>query len=511
MNDYLSRGQAAIQARNTEEAIKWFEFAVKEDPKDAQSLACLGQAQCWHGRIKDGLTYLRLAGRFLEKKAKKKRDTKELVMLAEQLQFWNDYEGSLDLLKSTVQIKPNEVRGFQLLSLAYSRLNQGRDALTAGKRALKLAPENMVLNILLATLEAAEGRVDSAKIRLEKVLRASFSAEEKYRAHKELATLLDKEGLYDQVFEHLHVAAGFAKRLPEINKQNKLLVPNMLEANKAGFDRELLGRWSVEEFKQELPAPVFLMGFMRSGTTLSQEVIGTHGDIIVADEPDLIVAMRNELNRISEYQGTTPEQLKALDLSAIKELRAFYWRRAQGRFGDDIGSKMFLDKTTMNTIDIGLINCVFPDAKVVFVTRDPRDVCLSCFMQVMAPTPATVHLLDWRSTAEFYAAVMDWWMYIKQSLTLEWIEFRYEDAVLRFEATFRPVFDFLGLSWEENAIEFHKNASKKIIVSPSFNQVSRPLYQSSLARWKNYESEFGSIIDVLDPCIKAFRYDSRQE
>jgi hypothetical protein len=165
----------------------------------------------------------------------------------------------------------------------------------------------------------------------------------------------------------------------------------------------------------------------------------------------------------------------------------------------------------MNTIDIGLINCVFPDAKVVFVTRDPRDVCLSCFMQVMAPTPATVHLLDWRSTAEFYAAVMDWWMYIKQSLTLEWIEFRYEDAVLRFEATFRPVFDFLGLSWEENAIEFHKNASKKIIVSPSFNQVSRPLYQSSLARWKNYESEFGSIIDVLDPCIKAFRYDSRQE
>ncbi len=511
MNDYLNRGQAAIQARNTEEAIKWFELAAKDNPKDAQSLACLGQAQCWHGRVRDGLAYLRLAGRFLEKKARKKKDTKELVMLAEQLQFWNDYEGSLDLLKSAVQIKPTEVRSFQLLSLAYSRLNKGGEALIAGKRALKLAPESTVLNILLATLEAAEGQVDSAKMRLEKVLRASFSSEEKYRAHKELAKLLDKVGQYDQVFEHLHIAAGLSKRLPEIIKQDDLLVPNMLEANKAGFDRELLGRWSAEDFEQELRAPVFLMGFMRSGTTLSQEVIGTHADVLVADEPDLIVAMRNELNRLSGYQGTTPEQLKALDLPAIKQLRAFYWTRAQGRFGDDIGSKVFLDKTTMNTIDIGLINCVFPDAKVIFVMRDPRDVCLSCFMQIMIPTPATVHLLDWRSTAGFYSVVMDWWISIKQSLTLEWLEFRYEDAVLQFQATFRSVFDFLGLSWEEKAIDFHKNASKKIIVSPSFNQVSRPLYQSSLARWKAYESEFDSIIGVLEPYIKAFDYKLRQE
>ena len=128
-------------------------------------------------------------------------------------------------------------------------------------------------------------------------------------------------------------------------------------------------------------------------------------------------------------------------------------------------------------------------------------------MQLMVPSPATVHLLSWQGTAEFYVQIMDWWMYIKQQMTLDFIEFRYEDAVTQFEPTFRKIFDFLGQSWNPDVAEFHKHAAEKFISSPSRTQVTQPLYASSMARWMHYETEFAPVSKLLHPFISAFNYD----
>jgi hypothetical protein len=160
----------------------------------------------------------------------------------------------------------------------------------------------------------------------------------------------------------------------------------------------------------------------------------------------------------------------------------------------------------MNTVDLGLINCVFPDARVVFVMRDPRDVCLSCFMQLMVPTPTTVQLLTWEGTATFYAQVMTWWLYIKNQTTLRLMEFRYEDVVADFEGTFRPVFAFLGLSWDAAVVDFHTHAAQKFVASPSRTQVTQPLYASSVGRWRNFQSEFATVMPSLSPFIEEFGY-----
>ena len=155
----------------------------------------------------------------------------------------------------------------------------------------------------------------------------------------------------------------------------------------------------------------------------------------------------------------------------------------------------------MNTVDLGLINCIFPDAKVVFVMRDPRDVCLSCFMQLMVPTPTTVQVLNWAGTAAFYGQVMDWWLYIKEQMTLDLIEFRYEDVVADFETTYRKVFDFLGLSWDPAVVDFHNHAAKKFVASPSRTQVVQPLYASSVGKWRCFEPAFEPVKNVLGPCL----------
>lgn len=506
MTSLMQRGLVAAKARNPSEAAEWFRQALDENPEDAQAMAWLGQSLCSMGRRDEGTAFLCEAGRHMLIKARESGDVSQVLEITAQLQHWNDFSGALELGREAVQINGADFRGAQLLAVTYSQLNKRAEAVQAGLRALELAPEHLMMQILQGSLEADAGQNDTARQRLEQALNAGPNAREAFRAHKELARVLDKLGEYKQVFAHLHASAVLSRSLPEYGNQDAALVPNMLRAYKANFDRELLGRWSGAVFPADQPPPTFLMGFMRSGTTLTQEVLDAHPAVFVADEADFVWAMQRELHQMDRSAVDVVEKLRKLDLSGVMHLRAFYWNKVRERFGDSAEQRLFVDKFTMNTINIGFINCIFPDARVIFVMRDPRDVCVSCFMQLMAPTPTNVHLLSWQGTAGFYAQVMDWWMHIKQNMTLEFIEFRYEDAVVEFEATYRQVFEFLGVVWDPAVADFHKRAAKKFIATPSRTQVAQPLYASSVARWQHFEEEFESVAGLLNPFIRAFGY-----
>ncbi|MBI3432234.1 MAG: sulfotransferase [Hydrogenophilales bacterium] len=507
MNTSSQRGYAALQARNVADAVQWFERALAENPGDAQAMSWLGQSLCSLGRRAEGGGHLRQSGRLLLDKSRQSGDINPALEIAQQMQQWGDFPGALELLGQAGTLNGGEFRVFQLLAVTLAQLNKKAEALDAGRRAAAISPANAMMQVLLASLEADAGLNEDARHRLETVLAAQMLPREAFRAHKELARVLDKLKAYNQVFPHLHASARLSATLPEYVQQNLAFLPNMIRTNTAGFDRDLMGRWSGVAFPPELPAPVFLVGFFRSGTTLAQEVLGAHSDVFVADETDFVWAMQRELHQMVGGNESTADKLSTLDQSDILRLRTFYWKRVRDRFGDSLGERRLVDKFTLNTLDLGLINTVFPDAKLIFVMRDPRDVCLSCFMQLMVPSPATAHLLSWHGTADFYAEVMRWWMHIKHRLTMDLIEFRYEDAVGQFEPTFRRVFDALGLAWDDGVRNFHEYAAKKYIASPSRNQVAQPLYASSVARWRHYEAEFAPVAKVLEPFIAAFGYE----
>jgi Sulfotransferase family len=168
---------------------------------------------------------------------------------------------------------------------------------------------------------------------------------------------------------------------------------------------------------------------------------------------------------------------------------------------------VLIDKTALNTLNIELINTIFPDSVIIFALRDPRDVCLSCFMQPFTLSPLTANFLTWTETARFYALIMDYWLSIRDSLSLQWIELRYEDMLNDLEGQFRPIFTKMGLKWSAECREFYRHSQRKIIKTPSFDQVTRPLYTSSIHRWRNYEEHFAPILPVLKPYIERFGYD----
>jgi tetratricopeptide (TPR) repeat protein len=504
---HLARAQAAAQAFDHATAILAFEKALEQSPNDTLSKIGLGQSLCATGRRTEGTAQLRSAGAALATVARTSGDLAPLLDLVAKLHRWSDFAGALELCNAGLAITGADFRVHQLLAVTYSQLNQISEALAAGQRALELDPENSMMHILQASLEADAGMNAAAKDRLEDVLTYELHTREEFRAHKELARVLDKLGQFDQAFKHLHASATFAQALPEVVKHDKTLIPQMIASHRAGFDAALLARWAGAKFEDQHPPLTFLVGFMRSGTTLTQEVLDAHPGVLVADEADFVWAMHRELHLMDKSAGSTADKLRKLDLQGIQRLRDCYWARVHHRLGDTLGDRMLVDKFTMNTIDLGLINVVFPDAKVVFVMRDPRDVCVSCFMQLMVPSPATVHLMTWQGTAEFYALVMDWWMLIKPRLSMDVIEFRYEDAVTDFEATFRKVFAFVGLGWDAGVQDFHKRAALKFIATPSRNQVRQPLYTSSVTRWKKYEAEVASVADCLAPFVQAFDYE----
>ena len=503
----MERGHAAAAAHDAAEAARWFEKEVEANPGDAQARAWLGQALCSIGRREDGIGYLLEAGAQLFESGRSSGDMSKVFEIATQLQRWGDFEGAAALLEPASQVARRDFRGFQLLAVTYAQLNRKTDAVAAGEEALRLAPANAMMQVLQASLEADLGRNEAARQRLRAVLDSQPDARVGFRAHKEMARIVDKLGAYEDVFPHLHAAGHLSKLIPEYAAQDATLIPKQVEASRRWFDPDSLRSWAATPLSDDYPPACFLMGFMRSGTTLTQEVLDAHPGVFVSDEVDFLTPVKRELQQLDPSAVTVEEKIKRLDVSGIARLRKVYWTGVREHYGDRIGARLFVDKFTMSTVELGLIDRVFPDARIVFVMRDPRDVCLSCFMQLMVPTPTTVQLLSWEGTAQFYTLVMDWWLYMRQAMTVRYIEFRYEDAVSRFEPTYRAVFDFLGLSWDPAVVDFHARAARKFIASPSRTQVAQPLYSSSVGRWRLFGAEFEKVAERLDPFVKAFHYE----
>lgn len=498
----FERGLRAAKARDTAAAEACFREAHAERPGDARVRAWLGQSLCANGARIEGIGHLVAAAQSLAQDGAARTMRVEIVR---QLQHWSAFAEARDLLDALVAQVGGDPELLLMRAATLSLLNRPDEALDDARGAGRLAPGNAMTEVFLASLEADAGAAADAERRLVRVLQASPGARETFRGLKELARLFDRRGAYAKAFACLEQAGQAAAHVPEYAQVDRTLLPRIVAENRAGFTRDLVRRWQGIDFADRA-APIFVLGFFRSGTTLTQEVMAAHPGLFVADEAGFAADLTRELARLAPAPATTAERLATLDRAGIKALRDCYWRAVVGRFGPVALDRRFIDKFTMNTIDVAMLGTIFPDARILFMVRDPRDVCVSCFQQLMVPTPATVHLLDWRGTATFYAQVVDWWRHIRPQLATPVLEIRYEDAVGDFERTYRRVFAFAGVDWADEALDFHRRAAGKYISTPSRGQVAQPLYTGARERWRNYAAETAAIAPILAPALDAFGY-----
>lgn len=416
---------------------------------------------------------------------------------------------ALEHLLEVIEAEPRRLEALSMAAQCCEHLNQLHKARDFAQRAVAVRRNDPEANLILAQIDSREKRFDEAKTRLKKLVsKSTLPADIHHRALTELGFVLDKIGEYETAYDAFRKAGEEIAKTPLAARVDSELVYKRLDAYRGRVTRDLVGRFSGEQF--DTPAPTFLVGFPRSGTTMTEQVMAAHPAVVTSDEHPLIDQLGRALMEGASDPLDVPSQLETLDADRVRALRAIYWEQAKSKLGHslaDLDGKVFVDKLPPNIVDLAMINTVFPDAKIIVALRDPRDVCLSGFMQWFVPNPAMVQLLQLDSAARFYAAVMGLYLDMKPNLTLPLLEIRYEDTVSDLEPQARRIIEHLDLEWHDDLLNFHEKAKQRAIRTPSYAAVTEKVHTRAIARWKNYSSQFAPFQAILSPAIEAFGYD----
>ncbi len=349
---------------------------------------------------------------------------------------------------------------------------------------------------------AAADLAGGATARAEAALRALLAdpragATDRARALGQLGDVLDATGRYAEAFEAYASGNELTRQA-----QRRFAEPSLLSythALSATFSA-LAPRWPRSAAAQPVaggPAGhVLLMGFPRSGTTLLEAVLDGHPQVVSLEEHDLFT------EGVLRFLGDphTLDALAGADEAQLAPLRAAYWARARAG-GADLDGKVFVDKHPLNTLKLPLVARLFPEAKILFIRRDPRDVVFSCFRRRFRMNPAMYQMLTLDSAARFYDAVMDFAARVQPVLGLPWLDVRYEGLMGEFAAQTQRICAFLGLEWTAGMGEFASRVQSRESATPSTAQLARGLDPSGIGHWRHYAGELAPVQAVLERWI----------
>jgi Flp pilus assembly protein TadD len=247
---------------------------------------------------------------------------------------------------------------------------------------------------------------------------------------------------------------------------------------------------------------VFLVGFPRSGTTLLENVLAAHPNVVSLEEKaclaSIAAAYLTSSDGLQRLARITPGE-------AIRQ-RDSYWSLVR-KFGIEPRGKVFVDKMPLASVALPVVAKLFPGALLLFARRDPRDVVLSCFRRRFGMNPSMYQLLSLESAAAYYDAVMRLSELYREILPLKQHIVRYESLVDDFEATARSACDFLGLEWDERLFDFAASARRRGISTPSASQVARGLNREGKGTWRRYASQLAPVLPILQPWVERFAYE----
>ncbi|HEY1960851.1 MAG TPA: sulfotransferase [Rhizomicrobium sp.] len=382
------------------------------------------------------------------------------------------------------------------------------DAITArsyAQRALQLDPGSSAAELALAMADIEEKRFDNAMTRLVPLTRSENpSARNRAIALSLLGDALD--GL-DRVTEAFSAYSASNALLRTIHQP--IYGAQDMETAAERVSR-MVGYFHDNPPKPDMLAPggtspvgihVFLIGFPRSGTTLLEQILDAHPDVETMTERDCLIDAANEFL----LPGDGLQRLATLHDTERKKYRQAYWRRV-AEYGHTASRPVFIDKMPLNTVLLCLIARLFPDAKILFALRDPRDVVLSCFRRRFGFTAQMFELLTLEGAARYYDLVRQLGEICAPLFGEKLHYLRYEDMVRDFEGESGKTCAFLGISPHRSMSEFATRVRAKDINTPSAGQVARGLYTEGVGQWRRYAQQLQPVLPVLAPWMARFGY-----
>jgi len=234
--------------------------------------------------------------------------------------------------------------------------------------------------------------------------------------------------------------------------------------------------------------PVFIIGLPRSGTTLTEQILSQHPDVHGMGELPDIARIASD----TAVEGDAPwRAVHAIGEAGSRERAQEYLSAL--RAGVPRGQKYLVDKSPLNFFHLGFIALLFPNARVIHCHRDARDNALSMWMENFNVTQT--HATDFDDLAFYHSQYQRLMSHWRAHLPLRMIDVSYEETVGGFEPQARRLLKFLDLHWDARCLEFH--ASERAVQTPSRWQVRKPLYRSSLERWRNYAAHLPGLLQAF--------------
>ena len=457
-------GSVLLGLGNPEEAVESFRKTLAIKPDFVAAYSNLGNALLDLGKVDEAVASCHQAPAI-------KPDFAEAhITLCGVLEKSNNTEA----LREAVAVAKRNCPGLPRLSLGEAQL-LNRDGDYGAARAV---------------LEATDGEIGNAR----------FMGARAYL----LGQLCDRLGDTEVAFNYFREGNLRYRDTPEAKRSDGNRYQEQIDVFAKRFTAEWVADWQLLESNDARPDPVFLVGFPRSGTTLLDTILRSHHAISVVEERSTVNYLGNALDQLP---GGYPDSLAKLEANHLAELRQIYFEEFDKHLAPEDRSSIVIDKLPLNICLAGLIHRIFPQARFVFSLRHPCDCVLSCFMQGFRINEGMANFLDLEDAARLYDKIMDLWEQYKTVLPLDVHTVKYESLIEAFEETLTPLLDFLGVGWDDGVRDYTKTAIERGKIStPSYNQVTQPLYTRARGRWERYREQMQPVLPTLLPWAGHFGY-----
>ncbi|MDA9973065.1 sulfotransferase [Candidatus Pelagibacter ubique] len=415
---------------------------------------------------------------------------------------WNNLGSSLEKLdklqlaheayQKAVDLNGNHLEALNNLATTNTQFNKADEAVKIFNKAIDVHPHFFEAHFNLSALKKYTKEDPHFRL-LQEVPqhKKQFNMFEATRYHFAFGKALDDVGEYDNAFNQYNLGNQLQSKLTPYNqKLNDEVVNKTIEI----FNVNFINKFKSDNVANTDRTPIFIVGMPRSGTSLIEQILDSHQSIYGAGElKDLSECLESNVKKSSNEKSL--DFISRAKKSFFKEVGNDYLNKV---WELSPTSKYISDKMPGNFFNIGLIYLAFPNAKIIHSMRDPMDTCFSNFTKLFKDDMRfTYSQENIGNYYKDYHKVMEHW---KKVLPSDFIcHMKYENMINDTKKEARRLTSFIGLDWDPNCLKFYDN--KRNVKTASMMQVRKPIYKTSMARWKNFTKHLKPLYNK----VKSYR------
>ncbi|MBV2130611.1 tetratricopeptide repeat-containing sulfotransferase family protein [Arsukibacterium indicum] len=441
------------------------------------------------------------------------------------LQRCHQTAAALQLADHLCQTPPADAAFLSELALQCSQLQRFNQAAQLYQQAVTLQPDNATLYYNYATMLRFCGQLTDAEHMLDKAialepgdtdawhLRSNLRKQQPTRHHcADLTAMLQQQDLspkqrvqlhyalakeledlqqYPQSFVQLHAGASLRRQHINYQLDDDLAVMQHIQQQFGAdfFRQRSAGGCNSDE-------PVFIVSMPRAGSTLAERILGCDQQVQLAGE---LNNFASQFARQAQLQAgrkldkpALVQQATQLDFAALGQAYIDSTRPLTGQH------KHFVDKLPLNFLYVGLIHLALPRARIIHVQRNPIDHCYAIYKHLFADAyPFSYQLDELAKYYQAYQALMAHWQQVLPGVIYT---VQYEDLISQPETQSKALFEYCGLTWTERCLQFHQH-NQQASTTGSASQIRQPLYSSSVARWRCYQTELAELVNAFPDAV----------